>query len=216
MFRFLLVLVKQKPFPSWVINPLLMIYWKCYIHPFADIRYFQNIHFGKNCRIGKCKISAPRKNNSNDKYSLIIGAESMISDGAVIATLGGHITIGKNVSVQDYSIIYGLGGVEICEDTRIAASVIIVSHEHQYHEKQRMIRQMPCSARGISIGQDCWIGAGARILDGVTIADRAIVGAGSVVTKTVERETIVVGVPAKHLKCRFENGLGESSQENCI
>lgn len=179
------------------------MYYKCYIHPFADIKYPYNIYFGEACRIGKCKISAA-KNTNGSEDAIIVGSKSMISDGAVLASLGGYIKIGNNVSVQDYSIIYGQGGVEIGNDTRIAAGVIIVSHEHLYHDEQRLIRELPCSTRGISIGRDCWIGAGARILDGVNIGDRAIVGAGSVVTKSVEKETIVVGVPAKHLKKRFK------------
>lgn len=56
----------------------------------------------------------------------------------------------------------------------------------------------------IKIGNDVWIGARAIILDGVTIGDGAIVGAGAVVTKDVPAYAVVVGVPAKVLRYRFE------------
>jgi maltose O-acetyltransferase len=53
---------------------------------------------------------------------------------------------------------------------------------------------------GISIEDDCWIGAGAIILSGVTIGKGSVVGAGSVVTKNVEPYSVVVGNPARKIK----------------
>jgi len=55
----------------------------------------------------------------------------------------------------------------------------------------------------IKIGNDVWIGANAIILDGVSIADGAIVAAGSVVCKDVPAYSVVGGVPAKIIKYRF-------------
>ena len=51
----------------------------------------------------------------------------------------------------------------------------------------------------IILKKDCWIGAGAIIMPNITIGERAIVGAGAVVTKDVDADTVVVGVPAKVL-----------------
>lgn len=56
----------------------------------------------------------------------------------------------------------------------------------------------------VSIGNDVWIGENVTILDGVTIGDGAIVGAGAVVTKDVPAYAIVVGVPAKIIRYRFD------------
>ena len=56
------------------------------------------------------------------------------------------------------------------------------------------------STGGVKIGNDCWIGAGAIILNGITIGEGAVVGAGAVVTKDVEPYTIVVGNPAHKIK----------------
>ena len=52
----------------------------------------------------------------------------------------------------------------------------------------------------MKICNNCWIGAGAIILNGVTIGDGAIVGAGAVVTKDVEPYTVVAGNPARKIK----------------
>jgi acetyltransferase-like isoleucine patch superfamily enzyme len=56
----------------------------------------------------------------------------------------------------------------------------------------------------INIGNDVWIGTRAVILDGVTIGDGAIVGAGSVVTKDIPPYAIVTGIPATILRYRFD------------
>ena len=52
----------------------------------------------------------------------------------------------------------------------------------------------------IHVGKNVWIGANATVLAGVTIGDGAVVAAGAIVTKNVEPNTIVGGVPAKEIK----------------
>jgi carbonic anhydrase/acetyltransferase-like protein (isoleucine patch superfamily) len=54
------------------------------------------------------------------------------------------------------------------------------------------------------IGNDVWIGARAILIDGITVGDGAVIGAGAVVTKDVPPYAIVGGVPAKIIKYRFE------------
>ena len=54
--------------------------------------------------------------------------------------------------------------------------------------------------RPIRIGHDVWIGGGAIILPGVTIGDRSVIGAGSVVVRDVPAATVVVGNPARILR----------------
>ena len=69
------------------------------------------------------------------------------------------------------------------------------------HANASKIRQsMNHNEEGIRIEDDCWIGAGAIILNGVTVGKGSIVGAGSVVTKNVDPYSVVVGNPAKKIK----------------
>ena len=56
----------------------------------------------------------------------------------------------------------------------------------------------------VVIGNDVWIGANATILRGVTIGDGAIIASGSVVTKDVAPYSVVGGVPARHIRFRFD------------
>jgi len=85
---------------------------------------------------------------------------------------------------------------------RVAAGTIIIPANHGFHDRSKKICEQPISAKGITIGNDCWIGAGVRILDGVTIEDGCVIGAGSVVTKSVGPYTVIAGNPARVIKNR--------------
>ena len=60
----------------------------------------------------------------------------------------------------------------------------------------------------VHIGENCWIGAGAILLPGVTVGDNTVIGAGSVVTKDIPANVVAVGNP-----CRVLRGIGERDRE---
>lgn len=64
----------------------------------------------------------------------------------------------------------------------------------------QLMEYIPFEKSTVTLEDDCWIGAGAILLPGVTIGKMAIVGAGAVVTKSVQSSTTVVGVPARVIK----------------
>jgi len=97
------------------------------------------------------------------------------------------------------------GGVEIGNNTRIAEKVSIHAMNHNYIDKNQLIVNQGRSAMGIKIGNDVWIGAGAKILDGIDLGDGCVVAAGSVVTKSVVSYSVVAGVPAKIINKRIKN-----------
>jgi len=204
MLRFFYDLIRRHPLPPPIINLMLMIRWCCYIHPFASIGYPYNVEIGRYAFIGKCKMVASDSLKYDGSKTIRIGSRARVGDGVVLSGQGGSIVLGEATSIHDYSIIYGLGGVMVGDDTRIAAGTIIVAHRHNFRSRGSKIREVPCHGEGITIGYDCWIGVGSRILDGVHIGNCAIVGAGAVVTHDVESETVVVGVPAKFLRKRYE------------
>jgi acetyltransferase-like isoleucine patch superfamily enzyme len=91
--------------------------------------------------------------------------------------------------------IQGKGGIEIGDYTQIAPYVVIVSANHDVYDSRKHIEAK------VTIGNYCWLGAGCKIMPGVTLGDFTIVGAGAVVTKSFpDGHSIIGGVPAKKIK----------------
>jgi len=131
-----------------------------------------------------------------------IGSKCYIDRSVIISCNGGDITIGDNCSFNPFCVIYGHGGLKIGNDVRIATGVVIIPANHGFDDRDKKISEQPITAKGITIGNDCWIGAGAIILDGVTIPDGCVIGAGSVVTKSIEPYSVVAGNPARTIRKR--------------
>ena len=109
-----------------------------------------------------------------------------------------HCTIGRYCSIGPHVIIgTGVHPIQGMISTYPAFYSCQV-HAINYRRDPSVQEYKP-----ITIGHDVWIGARAIILDGVTIGDGAIIGAGSVVTKDVEPYTIVGGTPAGLIRRRF-------------
>lgn len=109
---------------------------------------------------------------------------------------GKNITIGKNVFINTGCHFQDQGGITIGNGVLIGHNVVIATLNHHPHPEKRT-SMFP---KPVVIGNNVWIGANATILPGVTVNDGAIIGAGSVVTKDIPKNTIAVGVPAKVIK----------------
>lgn len=109
---------------------------------------------------------------------------------------GKHTKIGKNVFINFDCVFLDLGGITIDDNVLIAPKVSLLTEGHPIDPAQRQ----SLIPKPIHIKANAWIGAGATILQGVTIGKNAVVAAGAVVTKDVPDNAIVGGVPAKVIK----------------
>jgi acetyltransferase-like isoleucine patch superfamily enzyme len=121
----------------------------------------------------------------------------IISDGVIIAPYGGSIEIGASAYIGPYCVLYGHGDLTIGQNTAIGTHTIIIPANHGFKQPDRPLHVQPLTKEGITIGEDVWIGAGCKILDGVHIGNSAVIGAGSVVTKDIDAYSIAFGVPAR-------------------
>ena len=112
-----------------------------------------------------------------------------------------ELTLGNDVSLNHGCFLSCYGGLSIGDFVAIGHNTSIITTEHSFSEPDKPIKYQPIIKKPVVIGNNVWIGANVTILGGVTIADGTIIAAGAVVKKNVEKEnTIIGGVPAKHLK----------------
>lgn len=128
--------------------------------------------------------------------------------GVIINTYGGDVSVGRDVHIGPYSVIYAHGGVEIGDDTLIAMHCCIAAANHNVPPMGVTIRSQPDVPAKVRIGRDVWLGARVCVLAGVEIGDGCVVGAGSVVTQSIPAGAIAHGAPARVVAFRAGAGSG--------
>jgi maltose O-acetyltransferase len=111
---------------------------------------------------------------------------------------GYNIKAGKNFYANHNVVILDGAEVSFGDNVLIAPGVLISTVTHPLVPNKRQAGLE--TAKPISIGHNVWLGMGAKILPGVIIGDNAVVAAGAVVTKDVQANTVVAGVPATVIK----------------
>jgi acetyltransferase-like isoleucine patch superfamily enzyme len=135
--------------------------------------------------------------------NISLGAGMVLKSGARICACNelAKVKIGPRTTFGYHSFIFASAHVEIGEDCLIAPFVYIVDSDHNIARDQKINQQGNDSAP-IQIGNDVWIGTGAKILKGVKIGDGAVVAAGAIVKNDVAPYSIVGGIPAKKISER--------------
>ena len=105
-----------------------------------------------------------------------------------------NISLEKDVIVNYNCTFLDTVNITIGDHTKIGPDCHLVTAEHPKDHMMR--REHLVRGKPITIGEDCWLGANVTVLPGVTIGNRCIIGAGSVVTKDIPNDSVYVGNPA--------------------
>jgi acetyltransferase-like isoleucine patch superfamily enzyme len=119
----------------------------------------------------------------------------------VYSDCGLNIRIGRNVFINQGCRLDDIGGIDVGDDVMLGPGVRLISSGHPLNPA---LRRRQVTAAPIVVGRNVWIGAGATILQGVTVGDDAVVAAGAVVTGDVPAAVLVAGVPARVVKSVLE------------
>jgi len=158
---------------------------------------------GENSRVWKCDwLTNPK--------GISIGNNVIIRKGARLEVIydeegnqevhAPKLIIGDNTAIQFYFHCGAAKEVRIGKDVLIAGRVYISDHDHVYDADVPARGSRKIIAKPVEIKDGVWIGEGAVILKGVTIGERSVIGANSVVTKDVPPFSVAAGVPAKVIK----------------
>lgn len=153
-------------------------------------------------------VIGPRGRINNLKH-LTIGVNTEIGNDVRMTFVedywGGVYTpncvIGNNCSIGNRFTILCADKVIISDNNLIASDVLVASENHGIElEKSKSYSSLPLTSKPVFIKEGCWIGEKVVILPGVTIGKRSIIGASSVVTKSIPDYSIAVGNPAHVIK----------------
>lgn len=113
---------------------------------------------------------------------------------------GDRINFGKNIRINDNVFLHAANGIKIGDNTTLSYGACIISESYDVTNKIKYLERCHSGAP-ITIGKNVWICANVVILPGVSIEDNIIVGAGSVVTKSLtSSNSLYAGNPAKFIK----------------
>lgn len=111
---------------------------------------------------------------------------------------GGHVHFGKNIYANFNLTCVDDTHIYVGDYTMFGPNVTLATAGHPILPELR--EQAYQYNAPVRIGKNCWIGAGAVVLPGITIGDNVVVGAGSVVTKDLPSNVVAVGNPCKVLR----------------
>lgn len=174
------------------------------IGPGSRVHAEANIHAGQGTtiRIGtKCSVLTHAVVRN--------GKEVVMGDGSSVSSycqifprepgFDGRLHIGKGSNIGDHTIIDTSDDVIIGEQVALGPLDIIYTHDHDYRSDSFAAWKGGVHTGKVVIEDGAWVGARVTILPGVTIGKRAIIAAGSVVTRDVAAGDIVGGIPAKSI-----------------
>ena len=175
-------------------------YWRWYNR---ELFRLKGVRFGKELKVYK-KVYLQNKNGR-----LTIGDNFTLTSGdcinplcrnlraCIFITNGGSVVIGNNVGMSS-PCIWVHESLSIGDNVKIGGNCTIMDNDvHQIDYRDRRNNNGVVKTSPVVIENDAWLGANVIVLKGVTIGARSIIGAGSVVTKSIPPDCIAAGNPAR-------------------
>ncbi len=153
-------------------------------------------------------FNATRPSQLAERETLLRELFAEIGEGCYIepplhANWGGrHVHFGRNIYANFNLTLVDDTHIYVGDNTMFGPNVVVATAGHPLLPELR--EQGFQYNAPVHIGRNCWIGAGAILLPGVTVGDNAVIGAGSIVAKDVPASVLAVGNP-----CRVLREIGE-------
>lgn len=136
---------------------------------------------------------------------ICLGDDCRIGSGCRIEGVAGHggrryapvIRFGDRVSLEQRCTIVAAATLDIGRDTTVSYDVMITDVDHEYEALGVHVLRQPIRVRATSIGENCFIGAGAKILAGTRLGRQCVVGANAVVRGDFPDYSVLIGNPAR-------------------
>jgi maltose O-acetyltransferase len=147
-------------------------------------------------------LNATREDNRDRRREILVdllgaGGDSVWMQPPFFCDYGSNIELGERVFFNFNCIVLDVCRVEVGAFTLFGPGVQIYTPVHPLNAARRRLQEF---GKPVTIGADVWVGGGALILPGVRIGDRAVIGAGSVVTRDVPGGVLAAGNPCRVIR----------------
>jgi maltose O-acetyltransferase len=147
-------------------------------------------------------LNATREADEAERRRILIdlfgaGGEGVWMQPPFYCDYGSNITVGTRVFFNFNCVVLDVCAVRIGDFSLFGPAVQIYTATHPFDAEQRRTREF---AKAVQIGSDVWVGGGAIICPGVTIGSRAVIGAGSVVTRDIPDGVFAAGNPCRVIR----------------
>lgn len=197
-------MIRRKP--QYYIYRVKLLIISPFIQFFCQIKLlYWGVLIGKQVRfLGNISVRNLNKISIGDHTRILSGRRNLV--GADIRTSfetgqNGEIIIGRNVGISN-SVFISQSKIQIGDFVYIGGGTRIYDNDfHSIDKKTRLLDPLNIPTSPVEICEGAFIGGHCIILKGVRIGKNSVVGAGSVVTKSIPDNEIWAGVPAKKLRC---------------
>lgn len=167
------------------------------------LRHPHKIYIGDNVVIDdNCLLDAKGENN----YGITIGSGSFIGRNTILSCKDGDIEIGDNANIGFNCEIFSASKVTLGKNALFAAYCYLVGGEHTFARTDISVLEQERKSDGIVVEDNVWLGASVKVTDGAHIGRDCIIGTSAVVRGAIPEFSVAVGIPAKVIKNRKQNG----------
>ena len=131
-----------------------------------------------------------------------LGDGVFLGRNTILSCKNGDISLAEGVNLGFNCQIASGSTVRIGKDGLLAAYCYLIGGGHEWSDPSTPVQEQKAVSRGVTLGDNVWLGAGAKVLDGVSIGADCIVGAGAVVAEDLPDGSVAAGVPARVLRNR--------------
>jgi acetyltransferase-like isoleucine patch superfamily enzyme len=137
-----------------------------------------------------------------DEGRLTVGEGTLFEPGCWLTLPGSaRIEIGSDCFLNRNTMLAALERIEIGDHVMFANSCFVSDADHRHDDPDVPVTRQGFSSKGtVKIGSNCWFGVGCVVTSGVTVGERSVIGANSVVTHDIPPRVIAAGAPARVIR----------------
>jgi maltose O-acetyltransferase len=147
-------------------------------------------------------LNATRESQAGERRRILLalfgkGGDSVWMQPPFFCDYGANIELGERVFFNFNCVVLDVCPIKIGSFTLFGPAVQIYTPMHPWNAEARRLKEF---GKPIEIGSDVWVGGGAIILPGVTIGSRSVIGAGSVVSRSIPDGVFAAGNPCRVIR----------------